>query len=117
MTSSYPSEDDFRKVFALSSYWLSKPQKRMMKLLFCASSYTMTATEMALALGYDSYSAINLHFGSLGDKVAKRMKYTLPTGQPSAAKWYFPQGWTRRSTGRVNASRSRASAHSLGMEI
>lgn len=85
MTAPYPTEDDFRKTFALGRLWLTKPQKRLVRLLLCAPDHTMTATEMAVALGYDSYSTMNVQYGRLAQRVALQMGYSVSAEEPRSA--------------------------------
>lgn len=78
MTTTFPIAADYRNAFALSHLWLTKTQQRMMTFHLRAPDHEMTATEMAQALGYDSYATINAQYGSLASQVAKRMTWPIP---------------------------------------
>ena len=78
MTTAFPTDAEYRKVFALSRLGLTKTRRWMMTLHLRAPNHEMTATEMAKAFSYDSYAAINAQYGYLASKVARRMKWAMP---------------------------------------
>jgi hypothetical protein len=80
----FPTVEDYREALRLHKYWLTKSQKRIMQLHFRAPHHSMTATEMASALGYDDYMPVNGLYGSLAARLAERMNWPVPQGEPSA---------------------------------
>lgn len=63
--------DDY--VTAFRRVVVAPHQMRMLRTHYHAPSRTLTATQMAKALGYPKYSAANLHYGKLGRLVAEQI--------------------------------------------
>jgi hypothetical protein len=53
------------------------PEKHLQMLLahYRAPNHTITATELAEAVGYKSFQAVNLQYGQLGRKLRDVMEY------------------------------------------
>lgn len=60
-------------VSAFQNLEISPHYLKMLMLNYLAPNRTLTATEMAKAMGYDHYTAANLHYGTLGGMVGKKL--------------------------------------------
>ena len=61
---------------------LSDTYRRLLLTHYRAAGHTMTACQLADAVGFKSYEAVNLHYGTFGAKLAARMRWPVPDG------WY-----------------------------
>jgi predicted ABC-type transport system involved in lysophospholipase L1 biosynthesis ATPase subunit len=82
----YPSTEQVRA--ALNLIPITKGQHAMLNAHLLASENIMTATELAIAGGYDSYVSANSQYGSLGRKLAEELEWNPPSfnGVPT---WTF----------------------------
>lgn len=62
-----PSPEQY--VYALRASGVTETQRRMLQVHYDAPSRTITATQMARALGYKHYGVANSQYGNLGRKV------------------------------------------------
>jgi hypothetical protein len=63
---------------------LSKNDRELLQAHYCSSRHTATATELAVEMGFANYSAVNLHYGKFGQRLAATLKWRIPEGQPQA---------------------------------
>ena len=49
-----------------------------------APNHTATTRELASAMGWDSHSPVNAHYGTLAHNLAQRMRWAVPDGSPDA---------------------------------
>lgn len=68
-----PSVQQYEHAF--SSLDLSETHRNMLKVHFHAPERTITATQMANAIGYPKYEAANLHYGRLGRLVGESLEF------------------------------------------
>jgi hypothetical protein len=82
----YPSTEQVRA--ALNMISITTGQRAMLNAHMLASESTMTATELAIAGGYDSYVSANSQYGNLGRKLAEELEWNPPSfnGVPT---WTF----------------------------
>lgn len=78
----FPTVDAYRAALKTGDHWLTKKQRKMLQAHLRAPHHTMTATELAKAVGFPTYSGVNLHYGFLASKIAQRMKWSVPPGEP-----------------------------------
>jgi 5-methylcytosine-specific restriction enzyme A len=72
------SSDDYKA--ALESASLRPHHRLLLKAHLAAPERTVTATQLARMLGYESYKAANLHYGQLGELICEQLGWTpLPT--------------------------------------
>lgn len=57
---------------------LTDGQLAMLRAHYLAPNHSITATELAKAAGYSSYSAANLHYGNLGNALYEEYPLDLP---------------------------------------
>jgi hypothetical protein len=72
-----PSPEQFAA--ALQRARISQLQRDMMKAHYQAPEHTLTATQMANALGYPHYSVSNGNYGRLGRLLGKALDWVPPT--------------------------------------
>jgi hypothetical protein len=70
-----PSVERYKDAFHQLESSLNENQKRMLKAHYAAPNHTITATELAEQVGYESFSAINLVYGNLGSRMRELMQY------------------------------------------
>lgn len=58
--------DHFKKALLAEYDAITDSNREMLKAHYQADEYTLTATELATAAGYDNYSLANLQYGTLG---------------------------------------------------
>lgn len=68
-----PSALEFQEAIARVS--MTDAQERMLRAHFAAEDHCLTATQLAHAAGYSSYSSANLHYGKLGQAIAIELNY------------------------------------------
>ena len=66
----------------------------MLQKQYRAPNHTITAAELARAMGYASYSAANLRYGKLGRFLAEALSYTPPVRSDGT-----PRYWTTLAQG------------------
>lgn len=72
MTIESPSSEDFRR--ALQEILpLAEHHRHILKAHYTSPNYTATVTELAEAVGYTSFNAINLHYGIFVNSIADRL--------------------------------------------
>lgn len=76
-----PSESEFRR--ALKAVKTTDAQKAMLRAHAAAGDDGLTAGELARAAGVRDHSAANLHYGLLGDAMARYLDVRLPAGDPA----------------------------------
>ena len=72
MTAAKPSSADFRRALQEISP-IARHHQQILKAHYTAPSYTITVTELAEAVGYTSFNAINLHYGIFVNSIAARL--------------------------------------------
>jgi putative restriction endonuclease len=68
--------DEFKAreyVSAFQNLNMAPHYRKMLLFNYFAPNRTLTATEMAKAMGYDHYTAANLHYGTLGRMVGEKL--------------------------------------------
>lgn len=60
-------------VYAFQNLVIAPHYRKMLRFNYFAPNRTLTATEMAKAMGYDHYTAANLHYGKLGRMVGEKL--------------------------------------------
>lgn len=60
-------------VSAFKNIRITDLQRRMLEIHYQAPSYTLTATQMANALGYSHYSVSNGNYGRLGSRLGEKL--------------------------------------------
>jgi hypothetical protein len=63
-----PSADQYERAFRSLRIAgaLPKTHRKLLQAHYCAPACTATATELAAKMGFASYSAVNLHYGTFG---------------------------------------------------
>lgn len=77
--------EDYSK--ALTELKLTENQRDMLRIHYAAPAHVITARQLARAMGYDKWYAINSHYGRLGRLVAEQLG--LPPGTKLAALCAF----------------------------
>lgn len=62
---------------------------RMLKAQYSAPNHTITATQLAEAVGYPNYNAANLQYGTMGKLVAGYLGYEPPERANGDGIWYW----------------------------
>lgn len=70
-----PTADQFVDAFHRLDEKIGRHHWLMLQALYGAPGRTLTATQIAAAAGYDSYSSANYHFGVLGKMLAEDLGY------------------------------------------
>lgn len=65
------SAKDYAK--ALCELKLTKNQRAMLRIHYAAPGHTITARQLAVAMGYNSWRATNMHYGRLGRLVGEKL--------------------------------------------
>lgn len=83
--------DDQTIASALAYVWphLNEGQKTMLLTQYRAPQHRMTATELATAAGYKTYSAVNLWYGKAGFMFFHEAPRLLPTGRDGRPVFSF----------------------------
>lgn len=63
--------EDYAK--ALSELKLTKNQRDMLRIHYAAPGHTITARQLAVAMGFNSWTATNIHYGRLGRLVGEKL--------------------------------------------
>ena len=75
MTMKIPAAADYRAAFlALRPY--ADKHLEFLKVHYAAPDFTITATELATAVGYKKHNAINLQYGKLADRFCQHFGQT-----------------------------------------
>lgn len=96
-----PSPESYKEALLRLRYTL--PQKHLQMLIahYHSPNHTVTATQLAKAVGYKSFRAVNLQYGQLGRKLRDIMEYGaegptsyviasfLPPGAEGNAEWLW----------------------------
>lgn len=90
-----PSAQEYEEAFR--SLDLSETHRDMLKVHYEAPEHTITATQMARAVGYSKYGAANMHYGRLGRLVAENLDFdplnehlgTLVTFEKRNGEWHW----------------------------
>jgi hypothetical protein len=69
----YPSIEDY--VWALRSVSPTERQQRMLQAHYDAPEHTITATQLAYAMGYKSFAAANLQYGRFAERVREALDW------------------------------------------
>lgn len=75
-TDGYPTANDVESALARVDF--TPAQRAMLTAHFWAPEHIMTATALAEAGGYDSYSAVNSQYGLLGRKLSEELDWQPP---------------------------------------
>ncbi len=84
-TTHIPSVEAYRE--ALSVIEINAAETAMLDAHIAAPRHTLTATQLAEAAGWDSWSSANLHYGLLGRKIAEAMRWTPPLRPDGTEIW------------------------------
>ncbi|HXE53913.1 MAG TPA: hypothetical protein VN541_12900 [Tepidisphaeraceae bacterium] len=60
------STADFKRALSLNSSRINQSQRQMLRIHYGAPGRSVTASEMAEAMGWANHNAANLHYGRLG---------------------------------------------------
>lgn len=90
-----PSAQRYEEAFR--SLNISETHRDMLNVHYYAPERTITATQMANAIGYPRYSAANMHYGRLGRLVGESLAFdplnerlgTLVTFQKRGGEWHW----------------------------
>lgn len=63
---------------------LSPTYLKLLKAHYAAPGHTLTTLELATAMGWDTHSPVNAHYGSFAAKLAKRMRRLKRPGRPES---------------------------------
>jgi hypothetical protein len=58
--------------------------RKLLRAHYAAPGRTLTTMQLAAVMGWDTHSPVNAHYGAFGFKLAKRMKWPIPSGRPAA---------------------------------
>jgi hypothetical protein len=78
----FPTRDAYRAALKTGDYWLTKKQRELLQAHRRAPNHTITATELAKPVGFPTYGGVDLHYGYLASKIAERMEWSVPAGEP-----------------------------------
>ena len=67
------------------SHALTDTYRKLLRVHFLAKGHAMTTMELASAMQWDTFSPVNLHYGTFGERLAARLGYVVPTGLPQAS--------------------------------
>ncbi|HEV3146557.1 MAG TPA: hypothetical protein VGZ47_21900 [Gemmataceae bacterium] len=84
---------------ALRKVECSDNELQMLRTHYDAPQRTITATQMALALGYGHFGAANLHYGKLARRIGEQLGVDPETGLYVIVAMEWPKGeceWTMR---------------------
>lgn len=84
---SIPTSDEFVDAFNRLDGKIGRHHWLMLKALYGAPDRTLTATEIAMAAGYDSHSTTNYHFGVLGKMLAEDLGYEPSRRDDGTTRW------------------------------
>lgn len=84
-----PSVAEYKRAFRQIKHDISPKQRLMLDYLYNAPNHTMTATELADAVGYKNFRGTNLQIGKLGYKLREALDYWDEGGQVSYVIAYF----------------------------
>lgn len=82
-----PTSDRYVRALELmnAARRISDAQWRMLRAHYRAPEHTMTATELAAAAGFNVYSGVNLHYGTFGANLARKLEWPVPPDEPQAS--------------------------------
>jgi hypothetical protein len=83
----FPCADEIRA--ALPQLRMSKAQEAMLLAHLNAPNYTMTATELARAAGYNDYAVANRQYGQLARDLAEELDWTPLEQTNGVTTWTF----------------------------
>ena len=86
-TSGYPCVEEVRAAFAVVRR--NDAQEAMLLAHLKAPDFTLTATELANAAGYDNYEVANRIYGQLGRDLAEELEWTPPEQKDGQPVWTF----------------------------
>ena len=72
-----PSAEVYPRALKSLAYWMPHKHRQMLLKHYRAPQHTMTATELAGAVGYPDWNTVNLQYGTLATKLADRMKWLV----------------------------------------
>lgn len=61
----------------------------MLRAQYSAEKHIITATQLAVAVGYANFNAANLQYGSLGHEVAQALNYQPPKRENGEHIWFL----------------------------
>lgn len=85
-----PSVAEYVTAFRAIELEMGEHHFRMLRAHYHAMDHTVTASEMARAMRYASYSSANLHYGKLGRKLAEALGFRLKYWVNSLADFIGP---------------------------
>jgi len=81
-----PDQDTYR--LALRTMELSKAltptYRKLLRVHYAAPRHALTTMELASAMGWDHYGAVNLHYGTFAATLGDRMRWSPAEGRPEA---------------------------------
>ncbi|RVT93148.1 hypothetical protein [Sphingomonas crocodyli] len=86
-TDDYPCQQEVRE--ALKQIRPSDSQRLMLEAHIAAADRVLTATQLALAAGYDDYVVANGQYGSLGRALAEEMEWEPAQRSDGSPIWTF----------------------------
>ena len=72
-----PSSDEYVRAFRALEDKITAKQRELLEAHHRAPARVISATRLAELVGYESYSAVNLHYGKLGAAIARELGYDL----------------------------------------
>lgn len=82
-----PTAQEFADAFTRLDGNIGKHHWLMLKALLAAPERTLTATEIAAAAGYSSFSSANAHLGKLARMIAEDLDYTPSMQDDGTRLW------------------------------
>ena len=61
---------------------LSEKDRQLLRALYGGTNHSLTTREIAAAMKWTKYNAVNAHFGKLAQRLAERMQWEVPDGLP-----------------------------------
>lgn len=83
-----PTAEEYRKAFDRLGQ-LAKSYEAMLSAHLKAESNLISASQLADAAGYKNWSAANLHYGTLGKKLAVELNYNPPNRDDGSPIWTY----------------------------
>ena len=82
------SVEEYKSALDLIKDQLSEVHLRMFQAQYEAPNHTVTASELANAVGYKSFSPANLHYGRLGCLIGEAANFSPPPRDNSTIRWW-----------------------------
>lgn len=59
---------------------LTETSRKLLRKLYAGPGHTLTTMEIAREMGWPTHGAVNLHYGTFAQTLAKRMRWVVPAG-------------------------------------